>query len=219
MSKRIQGPASLPPEFPPPGAELIRDPGSEYTALPPEYGQRTAPNEEASRGRSRLLRWLMALPIAALLLLIGLQPLAETGRETPADAPAETTLPAETEAASDPAAGTTAPAVTEPAETEPAETAPAETEAPLPEGSVVIDVSYAVLDGNTVRYLYSVYSPIPSLESEGSPKETPWPVSVYALVSDPEGRTAKPASDPDVWDPALPLNMRSALRIFRTSWS
>lgn len=73
-----------------------------------------------------------------------------------------------------------------------------------PAGSVVFDVSYAVRDADTVRYSYVVYSPSPSLDA---PQEqidayhgTPYPVSVYARLSDEADHLVAPVNDPDVWE-------------------
>ena len=73
-----------------------------------------------------------------------------------------------------------------------------------PTGSVVFDVLYAVRDVDTVRYSYVVYSPGPSMDA---PQElidayhgTPYPISVYARLSDEAGHLVAPADDPDVWE-------------------
>ena len=61
-----------------------------------------------------------------------------------------------------------------------------------------LDIFYALLDGNTVRYSYA-----PALgRQESDPDSLLWkyPVSVAAEVSDEQGGTAVPAHDPDVWD-------------------
>ncbi|MBQ1761347.1 MAG: hypothetical protein IIZ92_00420, partial [Aquincola sp.] len=70
--------------------------------------------------------------------------------------------------------------MTEPTELQPIETA---TESPpLPHGSVVLDVSYAVRGEDSVRYRYSVFTPIPSLDATQEQIDAYqgpiWPVSV-----------------------------------------
>lgn len=87
------------------------------------------------------------------------------------------------------------------------EPVPVETAAPVAEGvpgSVVLDVSYAVRDADTVRYSYTVYTPVPSLdaaEEQIAAYHGPiWPVSVYARVSDEAGHVIAPLEDPDVWE-------------------
>lgn len=73
-----------------------------------------------------------------------------------------------------------------------------------PTGSVVFDVLYAVRDVDTVRYSYVVYSPSLSVDA---PQElidayhgTPYPISVYAWLSDEADHIVAPANDPDVWE-------------------
>lgn len=74
----------------------------------------------------------------------------------------------------------------------------------MPQGSVLIDVLYAARDVDAVRYCYTVYTPVPSLDATQEQidayKGTPYPISVYAAVSDATGRTVAPENDPDVWE-------------------
>ena len=90
-----------------------------------------------------------------------------------------------------------------PPETEPVPVESAEPLPSRPEGSLVLDLLYAVRDADTVRYSYTVYVPIPSLDAAQAQGDEPaqlWPVSVYARVSDETGRVVSPAEDPEVWE-------------------
>lgn len=70
---------SLPlPEDPAPAREFRADPELEYTPLPPEYGQRTAPEPEAKKKRG--LRKLLAAPAVLLLSFV----VAQAGSIAPA---------------------------------------------------------------------------------------------------------------------------------------
>ncbi len=75
----------------------------------------------------------------------------------------------------------------------------------LPEGTVVIDLVRAGVSGDKVYYAYDLFTPIPSLDATEEQMEeykngTPWPVTVYAKVTDASGGSAAPAADPDQWD-------------------
>ena len=170
-----------PPELaaPPPEPELC--PELELTAPPPEFGQGTAPPEEEKKKRG--LRQLLAIPAVLAILFLCLH---ETKTVLDPDLPTEPIPTAETV----------------PTETLPIESA---TEAPaLPQGSVILDVFYAVRQGDAVLYSYNVYSPEPSLDASQEQidayKGTPWPISVYAQVSDSGGRAVNREDDPDVWE-------------------
>lgn len=85
--------------------------------------------------------------------------------------------------------------------------APVEAAEPVPErpaGSVLIDVLYAVRDADTVRYSYTVYTPIPSLDATQAEIDayqgTPWPIRVYARLSDEADHLVAPSNDPDIWE-------------------
>ncbi len=178
--------AALPPEYAPkPELEYsTAEPAPEFQPLPPEYAQRTAPEPDAAQKKRRSLRSLLAVPAVMLLGFLGFRFL----------------MP------SQPRKQTEGPAVTEPAETEPPETLPLESAEPipeLPEGSVVLDLRYAVRDGDLVLYKYDVYTPEPSLDAtqeQIDAYEGPiWPVDVYAQVSDGANRAVHPEDDPDVW--------------------
>lgn len=172
-----------PPEFSNPPPELALRPELEYTALPPEYGQRTAPAQETS-GKKRRLRQLAALPVILLIGFLCFHRVLPPQPTVPTEP--ETTEPVQTEVES----------TAEPVSTELA------TEAPeLPAGSVVLDVQYAVRDGNTVLYQYSVYTPYPSTQEEKDAYEGDvWPVSVYAQVRDEHNHAVNPQTDPEVWE-------------------
>ncbi|MBO4419157.1 MAG: hypothetical protein J5789_04975 [Oscillospiraceae bacterium] len=166
-----------PPEFSllPPEQELR--PELELTAPPPEFGQGPTPPAEEEKP-TRRLRHFLAVPAVVLVSFLCLH-----GVKAPISP-----SPGPTEAAPEPSA--------------PVETA---TEPPaLPQGSVILDVEYAVRSGGEVLYSYYVYSPIPSLDATQAQIDayqgTPWPVSVYAQVSDGAGRACKPEQDPDVWE-------------------
>ena len=102
----------------------------------------------------------------------------------------------------------------------PTEPIPAETAAPIPElpaGSLVLDLLYAVRDGDTVRYSYTAYAPIPSLDASEAQSEgysgQLWPVSVYTRVTDEAGATVAPVEDPDIWESsraAFPYSLDAA---------
>lgn len=169
-----------PPELaaPPPELELL--PEREQAVLPPEFGQKTAPAAEATTRRRNRLLAIPAVLLFSLLCLHTTKPVLDP------DLPTEPIPTAETV----------------PAETLPIETA---TEAPdLPQGSVILDVLYAVRQGDAVLYSYELYSPIPSLDASQEQidayKGTPWPISVYAQVSDGSGATVHREDDPDVWE-------------------
>ena len=174
-----------PPELSNPPPEYQARPELEYTAPPPEFGQGPSPAQE-TEGRRRRLRQLLAIPALLLICFLcfhGIQAVP---------------LPPVTE-----------PSVTEPAPTEPSstpsvptETIPVEyaTDVPdLPEGSVTLDVEYAVLDGNTVRYQYYVDPPRFTPEGVEIEHVTPWPISIYAQVRDDANRAANSELNPDVW--------------------
>lgn len=171
-----------PPELAAPPPELKPRPELEYTAPPPEFGQGTGPNsEEPKRRRNRLLS-IPAVLLVAFLALHSVTPVPEA------------VLPTEPVPTAEPV----------PTETQPVETA---TEAPtLPQGSVILDVFYAVRQDEAVLYSYDLYAPIPSLDADQSQIDayqgTPWPISVYAQVSDAEGRAVNRENDPDVWQEA-----------------
>ena len=163
-----------PPELTLPPPEAGANPALEYTPLPPEFGQGSGPAGETLR-KKRRLRQLLAVPAVLLLGFLFLH-----GTKPQPD------IPIPTEPVED-----TAP------ETPPVETA---TEAPaLPEGSVVFDVLYAVRDGDLVRYSYEVHDATLGPNGYDYPN-TPWPISVYAQVSDGAGQGVSPEGDPDVWD-------------------
>ena len=173
-----------PPELaaPPPEPELRRE--QEITAPPPEFGQGTAPPEEGKKKRG--LRQLLAIPAVLLILFFCLHNIEA--------APKSPELPTEPVPTAEPV----------PTETQPVETA---TEAPtLPQGSVILDVFYAVRQDEAVLYSYDLYAPIPSLDADQSQIDayqgTPWPISVYAQVSDAEGKAVNRENDPDIWQEA-----------------
>lgn len=169
-----------PPELaaPPPELELL--PEREQAVLPPEFGQKTAPAAEATTRRRNRLLAIPAVLLFSLLCLHTTKPVLDP------DLPTEPIPTAETV----------------PAETQPIETA---TEAPdLPQGSVIFDVIYAVRQDNAVRYSYDLYTPEPSLDASQEQIDayhgTPWPISVYAQVSDGSGAAVHREGDPDVWE-------------------
>ena len=158
-----------PAEYSAPPPEHRPKPELEYTALPPEYGQKTYPEPETAE-KGSLLRRLLVIPA---LLLTGFLCFHSTK------------------------AAAELPDVTEPLPVETTAPIPEETAAPipeLPEGSVILDVRYAVRDGDTVLYEYEVYTPTPSLDAtqeQIDAYEGPiWPVSVYAQVTDASAQTA-----------------------------
>lgn len=78
-------------------------------------------------------------------------------------------------------------------------------EAEYPRGTVEIDLVRAGTAGNKAYYTYDVYTPIPSIDATEEQYEkykngTPWPITVYAKVTDEAGRTAVPKTDPDLWE-------------------
>lgn len=159
-----------PPEFSQLPPEYVSSPALELAAPPPEFRQGSVAMPEAEKPKRRL-RQFLGVPAVLLLSFLCLH-----GMKLPA--------------------GTT-----------PTEPAPVETAAPIPErpsGSVVFDVLYAVRDVDTVRYSYVVYTPSPSLDA---PQElldayhgTPYPIRVYARLSDESGQMVAPADDPDIWE-------------------
>ncbi len=179
-----------PPEISNPPPEYEVRPELESAAPPPEFGQRTAPAQE-TEGCRRRLRQLLAVPA---LLLISF--LCFHGVKAVPLPPA--TEPSVTEAAPSELTSTaSAPSESSISETLPVQTA---TEVPeLPEGSVRLDVEYAVLDGDTVRYQYVVDPPAFTPEGVEIEHVTPWPVSIYAQVRDEANRAASPEQEPDVW--------------------
>ena len=75
----------------------------------------------------------------------------------------------------------------------------------LTQGTVIIDLVRAGRAGDKAIYTYTVYTPIPSLDATEEQMEeykngTPWPITVYAKVTDETGRSVAPASDPDLWE-------------------
>lgn len=163
-----------PPELTLPPPEVGANPALEYTAPPPEFDQGSGPVGETPTKKRRLRQFLCipAVLLLGFLFLHGTKPLPEQPVST---APVETVPP----------------------ETPPVETA---TEAPaIPEGSVVFDVLYAVREGDLVRYSYEVHDATLGPDGYGYP-ETPWPISVYAQVSDEDGQAVAPEDDPDIWD-------------------
>lgn len=168
-----------PAEYSAPPPEHRPKPELEYTALPPEYGQKTYPEPETAE-KGSLLRRLLVIPA---LLLTGFLCFHSTK------------------------AAAELPDVTEPLPVETTAPIPEETAAPipeLPEGSVILDVRYAVRDGDTVLYEYEVYTPTPSLDAtqeQIDAYEGPiWPVSVYAQVTDADNHVVYPEQNPDVWE-------------------
>ena len=102
MRRRIKGPeySAPPPEEYAAGAELSPAPELEFAALPPEYGQGTAPAAEAGRRRSPFLRSMLIIPLLTLLLSLFFGNGAGTTPEQPGGTPpAETgaTLPGSAE--------------------------------------------------------------------------------------------------------------------------
>ena len=173
-----------PPELAAPPPELSLQPELELIAPPPEFGQGTAPPEEGKKKRG--LRQLLAIPAVLMLLFLCFHNVEA--------APKSPELPTEPLPTAEPV----------PTETQPVETA---TEAPtLPQGSVILDVFYAVRQDEAVLYSYELYSPIPSLDASQAQIDayqgTPWPISVYAQVSDAEGKAVNRENDPDVWEDA-----------------
>ena len=167
-----------PPELSPPPPEYAQRPEQELPPPPPEFGQGSG--AVGMPPKKRRLRKFLAVPA---LLLTGFL-CFHAVKAAPLPAPTE------------PGA-----AVTEPTELQPIETA---TESPpLPHGSVVLDVSYAVRGEDSVRYRYSVFTPIPSLDATQEQIDAYqgpiWPVSVYAQVSDSRNQAVHPEQDPDVW--------------------
>ena len=167
-----------PPEYSPLPPEPELRPELELAAPPPEFGQGTAAPVEETKPKRRLRQFLAvpAVLLVSFLCLHGVKP-------TVTPLPPASTVPE------------TAPSV-------PVETA---TEPPaLPKGSVVFDVEYAVQSEGEVLYSYSVYSPHPSLDATQEQIDayhgTPWPIAVYAQVSDEKGNACKPESDPDLWE-------------------
>ena len=166
-----------PPEFSslPPEQELR--PGLELAAPPPEFEQGTAAQAEEPKSKRRL-RQFLAVPAVLLVSFLCLHSV-----KAPVSPSADPT----------------------PAATEPSVPVVTATEPPsLPEGSVVLDVLYACRSEGKVLYTYDVYTPYPSLDATQAQIDafhgTPWPVSVYAQVSDSEGRAQKPETEPDVWE-------------------
>ncbi len=171
-----------PPELAAPPPEPSLQPELELIAPPPEFGQGTAPPAEEKKKRG--LRQLLAIPAVLAILFLCLH---------------------NTEAAPEPIELPTEPIRT--AETVPSETLPIETatEAPvLPQGSVILDVLYAVRQDEAVLYSYQLYTPEPSLDATQAQIDayhgTPWPISVYAQVSDASGGAVNRENDPDVWE-------------------
>ena len=167
-----------PPEYAAPPPELELRPEQEITAAPPEFGQGTREEASPPEKRSRLHR-LFSIPALVLLSFLSLH----GTKLSPTPVP------------------------TEPVETSPVETVPIETatEVPaLPEGSVVLDVIYAVRSGDTVLCKYTVYTPIPSIDATQEQIDAYegqlWPVSVYAQVTDANNRAVHPEQEPDVWE-------------------
>ena len=56
-------------------------------------------------------------------------------------------------------------------------------------GDLELTIDYAILDGDTVEYLYSF-----------DRHEVDYPITIYAKITDSFGNTAAPEYDPDVWD-------------------
>ena len=171
-----------PPEFAPLPQELELHPERELAAPPPEYGQRTAPPAEETKPKRRL-RQFLAVPAVLLVSFLCLHGVLPTPTPPTPSTPSDPSGPA-----------------------------PVETAAPLPDrpqGSVLIDVFYAVRYDDSARYSYTLFSPIPSLDATQEQidayKGTPYPVSVYARVSDEAGHMVAPANDPDVWDSSRSL--------------
>lgn len=180
--KRAPAAASQPQEYVPAPELEYADLRSvpEFQPPPPEFGQKTVPEPEPEKKRRLSLRSLLAIPAIGLLGFFGFRMLK------PAQPP-EPEPP---------------PSVTEPAETLPVETA--EPIPVLPTGSVILDVDYAVRDGDLVLYKYDVYTPEPSLDATQAQIDAYngpiWPVSVFAQVSDSANNAVYPETDPDVWE-------------------
>ena len=167
-----------PPEFTTLPAEQALQPELELAAPPPEFGQgTTAPVEEEKKSKRRL-RQFLAVPAVLLVSFLCLHGVSPTVVPEPGSTAAtpEPSVPVET--------------ATEP---------PA-----LPQGSVVFDVEYAVRSEGKVLYSYYVYAPRPSLDADQAQidayKGTPWPISVYAQLSDGAGHGVRPEKNPDVWE-------------------
>lgn len=71
----------------------------------------------------------------------------------------------------------------------------------LPKGSVVIDVidSYTNVEDDTVNYRYQLYLRDASGDTAFGDPAMPWPIEVYASVTDEDGNTVASAENPDVW--------------------
>ena len=169
-----------PPEYAAPPPEQVLRPELEITAAPPEFGQGTREQAPQPEKKHRL-RKLLAVPALLLLSFLSLH----GTKLSPVPVPTEP----------------------EPVETSPIETLPIETatEVPsLPEGSIVLDVIYAVRQDDLVFYKYQVYNPIPSIDATQEQIDAYegelWPVSVYAQVTDSRNRAVHPDDEPDVWD-------------------
>ena len=180
--KRAPEAASQPQEYVPAPELEYADLRSvpEFQPPPPEFGQKTVPEPEPEKKRRLSLRSLLAIPAIGLLGFFGFRMLKPAQPQEP-----EPPL-----------------SVTEPAETLPVETA--DPIPVLPTGSVILDVDYAVRDGDLVLYKYDVYTPEPSLDATQAQIDAYngpiWPVSVYAQVSDSANNAVYPETDPDVWE-------------------
>ena len=180
--KRAPAAASQPQEYVPAPELEYADLRSvpEFQPPPPEFGQKTVPEPEPEKKRRLSLRSLLAIPAIGLLGFFGFRMLKPAQPQEPEPPPS----------------------VTEPAETLPVETA--EPIPVLPTGSVILDVDYAVRDGDLVLYKYDVYTPEPSLDATQAQIDAYngpiWPVSVFAQVSDSANNAVYPETDPDVWE-------------------
>ena len=165
--------------IPRPELEYGFDPAREYAALPPEFDQHTYARAGEEKDRKRSLRRFLAVPALMLLAFLCFQPpLSGSSSAAPAGQPADTP----------------------PAQQEPQLPA-------VPEGDVRFDVRYAVRDSTLARYDYMVYKPdLEGPEPTAAAGDTPWPILVYARVTDEAGRSAVPEYDPDEWLSSRALN-------------
>ena len=170
-----------PPEFAPLPPEQAVRPELELAAPPPEFRQGTTAPVEAEKPKRRL-RQFLAVPAVLLVSFLCLH--AVKVPTVPEPAPTEPSAPVVTE-----------PSVPVESATEP----PA-----LPQGSVVLDVLYACRSEGETLYMYDLYTPYPSLDATQAQIDayhgTPWPISVYAQLSDSEGHAQTPENDPEVWE-------------------
>ncbi len=168
-------PENIPaPEFQEPAEERSMPRAPEFTPPPDEFDPKPVITENEREYRRYDRRGRMAFVRTAVMAVIGLVLLTSAVRAENQEHISQPSEPSETSVVSQ----------TEKPEVDPG--GKAYTPGPG-DPSLVIDS--AVLDGDSLVYTYSL-----------AMNETDYPFTLYAKAVDGSGRTAEPASGPDVWD-------------------